>query len=78
MVAVTKMDMNNIAMVWSPNCLRAESNNPVILLENTRKEIAFFRELIENLDTSYIDSVLTRCPCCEWVKKFASLKRTEC
>jgi len=62
------MDVNNIAMVWAPNCLRCESDDPTVVLENTRREITFLRMLLETLDTSYIDTVLTACPCCDWVK----------
>jgi len=68
-VAVTKMDISNIAMVWAPNCLRCESEDPVVVLESTRSAMAFLRALLEFLDTSYVDAVLTTCPCCEWVKK---------
>ena len=65
-VAVTKMDVSNIAMIWAPNCLRSESTDPLVVFENTRKEMSFMRLLIQNLDTSFIDTVLTACPCCEW------------
>ena len=65
-VAVTKMDDSNIAMVWAPNCLRFETLDPLVVLENTRREIVFLRALIQHLDTSSVDTVMTTCPCCEW------------
>ena len=65
-VAMTKMDVNNIAMVWAPNCLRCESNDPLDVFENARKEMAFLKILIQNLDTSFVDAVLLTCPCCDW------------
>jgi len=34
------MDVNNVAMVWAPNCLRGQSNDPKIIFENTRREMA--------------------------------------
>ncbi|XP_072308082.1 rho GTPase-activating protein 39 isoform X2 [Eucyclogobius newberryi] len=57
-VAVTKMDVNNLAMVMAPNCLRCQSDDPRIIFENTRKEMAFLRMLIVHLDTSFIDGVI--------------------
>jgi hypothetical protein len=55
---VTKMDANNLAMVMAPNCLRCESDDPNIIFENTRKEMAFVRVLIQNLDTSFMDGII--------------------
>ena len=54
---VTKMDANNLAMVMAPNCLRCESDDPKVIFENTRKEMAFIRTLIQNLDTSFMEGV---------------------
>jgi len=51
-VRVTKMDVNNIAMVWAPNCLRGLSNDPKVIFENTRREMGFVRTLILNLNTN--------------------------
>lgn len=65
-VAATKMDAKNMSMVWAPNCLRCESDNPLDLVENARKEMSFLGVLIENLDTSFVDDVLLKCPCCDW------------
>ena len=55
---ITKMDVNNLAMVMAPNCLRCESEDPRIIFENTRKEMAFIRTLIQNLDTSFMEGVI--------------------
>ncbi|XP_037107420.1 rho GTPase-activating protein 39 isoform X2 [Syngnathus acus] len=57
-VAITKMDVNNLAMVMAPNCLRCQSDDPRIIFENTRKEMSFLRMLIVHLDTSYIEGVV--------------------
>ncbi len=52
------MDVNNLAMVMAPNCLRCESEDPRIIFENTRKEMAFIRTLISHLDTSFMEGVI--------------------
>ncbi|XP_061640534.1 rho GTPase-activating protein 39 isoform X2 [Phyllopteryx taeniolatus] len=57
-VAITKMDVNNLAMVMAPNCLRCQSDDPRIIFENTRKEMSFLRMLIVHLDTGFIDGVV--------------------
>uniref|UniRef100_A0A8C6Z784 Rho GTPase-activating protein 39 n=1 Tax=Nothoprocta perdicaria TaxID=30464 RepID=A0A8C6Z784_NOTPE len=57
-VAVTKMDVNNLAMVMAPNCLRCQSDDPRIIFENTRKEMSFIRVLIQHLDTSFMEGIL--------------------
>ena len=56
--SVSKMDASNLAMVMAPNCLRCDSEDPNIIFENTRKEMAFIRILIEHLDTSFMDNVV--------------------
>ncbi|KAK6190447.1 hypothetical protein SNE40_002312 [Patella caerulea] len=56
--SVTKMDVNNLAMVMAPNCLRCESEDPKIIFENTRKEMGFLRTLIQHLDTSFMEGVV--------------------
>ncbi|XP_069740390.1 rho GTPase-activating protein 39-like isoform X3 [Narcine bancroftii] len=53
-VSKTKMDVNNLAMVMAPNCLRCQSDDPRVIFENTRKEMSFIRLLIVHLDTSFI------------------------
>lgn len=55
---VTKMDVNNLAMVMAPNCLRCESIDPHTIFENTRKEMGFIRTLIQNLDTSFMEGIV--------------------
>ncbi|XP_053552454.1 rho GTPase-activating protein 39 isoform X2 [Bombina bombina] len=57
-VGTTKMDVNNLAMVMAPNCLRCQSDDPRIIFENTRKEMSFLRMLIVHLDTSYVRDLL--------------------
>ncbi|KAM4030270.1 rho GTPase-activating protein 39-like isoform 2-T2 [Anomaloglossus baeobatrachus] len=57
-VGTTKMDVNNLAMVMAPNCLRCQSDDPRIIFENTRKEMSFLRMLIVHLDTSYVRGLL--------------------
>ena len=57
-VALTKMDVNNLAMVMAPNCLRGAFTDPQRMLENTRREMGFVRTLIENLDTSDMEGVI--------------------
>lgn len=52
------MDASNLAMVMAPNCLRCMSDDPRIIFENTRKEMAFVKMLIENLDTTYMEGVM--------------------
>jgi len=56
--SVTKMDTNNLAMVMAPNCLRCESDEPSVIFENTRKEMAFIRTLVQSLDTSFMDGII--------------------
>jgi len=52
------MDVNNLAMVMAPNCLRCQSDDPRIIFENTRKEMSFLRMLIVHLDTSFIKGLV--------------------
>ena len=56
-VVRTKMDANNLAMVMAPNILRCTSQDPRVILENARKEMAFVRTLIETLDTVWVDDL---------------------
>lgn len=51
-VSVTKMDASNLSMIMAPNCLRCKSNEPKVIMENTKKEMQFMNTLIHNLDTS--------------------------
>ncbi|XP_035238208.1 rho GTPase-activating protein 39 isoform X2 [Anguilla anguilla] len=57
-VSKTKMDVNNLAMVMAPNCLRCQSDDPRVIFENTRKEMSFLRMLIVHLDTSFIKGIV--------------------
>lgn len=56
--AVTKMDASNLSMVFAPNFLRCPSSDPLIIMENTRKEMAFVKTLILNLDVENMRGVL--------------------
>lgn len=57
-VALTKMDSNNLSMVMAPNCLRCQSDEPKVIMENTKKEMQFLRNLIQHLDTSIVQGVV--------------------
>uniref|UniRef100_A0A4W5R5U8 Rho GTPase-activating protein 39 n=1 Tax=Hucho hucho TaxID=62062 RepID=A0A4W5R5U8_9TELE len=57
-VSKTKMDVNNLAMVMAPNCLRCQSDDPRVIFENTRKEMSFLRMLIVHLDTSFVKGII--------------------
>eukprot|EP00158_Paraphelidium_tribonemae_P003193 Partr_v1_DN25949_c0_g1_i3_m68372 putative Rho GTPase activating protein 39 len=46
---VTRMSVNNVAMVFAPNILRCPSDNLQVILENTKYEQAFVRTLITHL-----------------------------
>lgn len=49
-IALTKMGLENIAMVWAPNFLRCPSDDYTLIFQNTRKEMAFLRLLLKHLD----------------------------
>ncbi|XP_065079241.1 uncharacterized protein RhoGAP93B isoform X2 [Ochlerotatus camptorhynchus] len=53
-VVNTKMDSSNLAMVFAPNLLRCQSQDPKVILENARKEMAFMRTLIQHMDTTSV------------------------
>ena len=57
-VAVTKMDASNLSMIMAPNCLRCKSNEPKIIMENTKKEMQFLNTLIHHLDTSSVQGLV--------------------
>lgn len=54
---ITKMDASNLAMVMAPNCLRCTSQDPRVIFDNARKEMAFLRTLIQHMDTRFIEDV---------------------
>lgn len=56
-VAITKMDASNLSMIMAPNCLRCNSNEAKVIMENTKKEMQFIKTLIDHLDTSIIDNL---------------------
>lgn len=49
---ITKMTLDNLAMVFAPNFLRSSSDDPMVIFNNTRKEMAFVRLLLMYWDTS--------------------------
>ncbi|XP_075236295.1 myTH4 and RhoGAP_KIAA1688 domain-containing protein RhoGAP93B isoform X3 [Lycorma delicatula] len=57
-VQQTKMDASNLAMMMAPNCLRCTSQDPHVIFDNARKEMAFMRTLIQCLDTSFMDNIV--------------------
>lgn len=46
----TKMSINNIAMVFAPNILRCPSDNPLVILANSKFEQNFLKALINYLE----------------------------
>jgi hypothetical protein len=50
--AKTMMNNDNLSMVWAPNFLRCPSEDPMIIFNNTKKEMSFIRSLVVHLDTS--------------------------
>ncbi|XP_053681293.1 hornerin [Anopheles nili] len=57
-VVNTKMDSSNLAMVFAPNLLRCQSQDPKVILENARKEMTFMRTLIQHMDTSSVTNLV--------------------
>jgi hypothetical protein len=54
----TKMDASNLAMVFAPNCLRCMASDPRTMFDNARKEMAFMRCLIQELDTECVRDMI--------------------
>ena len=54
----TKMDASNLAMVMAPNVLRCISDDPRVIFDNTRREMAFLRTLMEHYDTSFMQGLI--------------------
>ncbi|KAJ1498090.1 Rho GTPase activating protein 39 [Coelomomyces lativittatus] len=56
---VTKMSAQNLAMVFAPSFLRCPSNEPFVILEKTKLEQQFLRNLIHeasfNIDITQVD-----------------------
>lgn len=50
----TKMNYDNLSMVWAPNFLRCPSDDPLVLFQNTKKELSFVRNLVLDLNTKSI------------------------
>eukprot|EP00045_Choanoeca_perplexa_P008568 m.80513 g.80513 ORF g.80513 m.80513 type:complete len:545 (-) comp14543_c0_seq1:44-1678(-) len=55
---ITKMTPDNLAMVWAPNYLRCPSNDPMVIFNNTKKEMCFVRQLVLHLDTASVADLL--------------------
>uniref|UniRef100_A0AC35GP77 Rho GTPase activating protein 39 n=1 Tax=Panagrolaimus sp. PS1159 TaxID=55785 RepID=A0AC35GP77_9BILA len=53
-VSITKMDVSNLAMVFAPNILRCESDDPHVIFGNSRKEMEFMKTLIIHYDTTFV------------------------
>jgi Rho GTPase-activating protein 39 len=53
----TKMTLDNLAMVWAPNFLRCPSEDPMVIFNNTRREMLFVRHLISSWDTSAAEAM---------------------
>ena len=56
-IEVTKMGVENLAMVWAPNFLRCPSDDHTLIFQNTRKEMAFLRLLLKYYVGSQDDAV---------------------
>jgi Rho GTPase-activating protein 39 len=52
--ATTKMNHENLSMVWAPNFLRCPSDNPMEILQFAKREMTFTRNLVTSLDTDSV------------------------
>jgi len=48
---LTKMTYDNLAMVWAPNFLRCPSDDPMVIFQNTKREMSFVRHLVLRKNT---------------------------
>ena len=55
---VTKMDDSNLSTVFAPNILRCPSTDPMVIMENTRKEMTFVKHMVQCLETSVAEGIL--------------------
>jgi Rho GTPase-activating protein 39 len=46
---VTKMNLDNLALVFAPNFVRCPSANPAIMLQNAKNEVQFVSNLVQHL-----------------------------
>jgi len=49
--SATKMNYDNLSMVWAPNFLRCPSEDPMVIFNNTKKEMSFVRHLVKTMKT---------------------------
>jgi hypothetical protein len=52
--SATKMNFDNLAMVWAPNFLRCPSEDPMVIFNNTKREMSFVRLLVLELNTDEV------------------------
>lgn len=52
--AATKMNYDNLSMVWGPNFLRCNSEDPMVIFNSTKREMTFVRQLILHLNTDEV------------------------
>ena len=52
------MNADNLALVWAPNFLRCPSDDPMVIFQNTKKEMVFVRNLVLNLDTDEVADLI--------------------
>jgi hypothetical protein len=53
----TKMNYDNLAMVWAPNFLRCPSEDPMVIFNNTKREMSFVRLLVLELNTDEVAGI---------------------
>lgn len=50
--SLTKMTCDNLSMVWAPNFLRCPSDDPMVIFQNTKREMSFVRHLVLEWNTA--------------------------
>lgn len=59
-IEATRMNTENIAMVWSPNFVRCPQEDPMKILEMNQKEKAFVGNLVAHLKTDEVQDEVTK------------------
>ena len=54
----TKMSIDDLSMVTAPAILRCPYEDPRLICENMKKEMAFIRTLMTYLDTSFMEDII--------------------